>query len=240
MIRIKDLSVSYDGCNKILDKVTLMIEEEGIIGIIGPNGAGKSTLMKAMLGLIPYKGELAIDNKCQQPSQQVAYVEQRSQFDLQFPITVEECVLLGTYGRLGLFHAVTAKERDLASHYLQEVGLEDYAQEPIKSLSGGQFQRMLLVRCLIQEQNYLFLDEPFVGIDSVSEAIIVSLLKKLANQGKTILIVHHDLSKVKDYFDQLLLLNRGLIAFGPVDEVFNQENLTKTYGENRVMTGGVC
>ncbi|CAM4124672.1 manganese ABC transporter ATP-binding protein [Streptococcus penaeicida] len=239
MIRTKDLSVSYDGCNKILDKVNLSIDETGIIGIIGPNGAGKSTLMKAMLGLIPYKGELAIDNDSQQISQQVAYVEQRSQFDLQFPITVEECVLLGTYGRLGLFHVATTNERALAARYLQEVGLEDYSQKPIKALSGGQFQRMLLARCLIQEQNYLFLDEPFVGIDSVSEAIIVSLLKKLANQGKTILIVHHDLSKVKDYFDQLLLLNRGLIAFGPVEEVFNQANLTKTYGENRVMTGGV-
>lgn len=239
MIRIKDLSVSYDGNKKILDKINLIIEGAGIIGIIGPNGAGKSSLMKAMLGLISYKGELAFDINSQKPSQQVAYVEQRSQFDLQFPITVEECVLLGTYGRLGLFHTVTPKEKVLAARYLQEVGLEDYAQEPIKALSGGQFQRMLLARCLIQEQNYLFLDEPFVGIDSVSEAIIVSLLKKLAYQGKTILIVHHDLSKVKDYFDQLLLLNRGLIAYGPVEEVFNQANLAITYGEHMVVTGGV-
>ncbi|MBA2795421.1 metal ABC transporter ATP-binding protein [Streptococcus porcinus] len=238
MIEIKDLKVSYDGNKTVLSNVDLHISEPGIIGIIGPNGAGKSTLMKAILGLVDYDGKIIINHDLSSAYKAIAYVEQRSQIDFNFPITVEECVLLGTYGKLGLFKNVKSKEKEMAQKVLEDVGLTDYAKKPIKALSGGQFQRMLLARCLIQDQEYLFLDEPFVGIDSLSETIIVDLLKKLKSQGRTILIVHHDLSKVEDYFDQVLLINGQIIAFGSVSDVFTIDNLSKTYGNELIVKGG--
>lgn len=236
MISVKELNVSYHD-KKILDNLSFTIASAGIIGILGPNGAGKSTLMKAMLGLIKFSGEVTICEKNYPQKQAVAYMEQRSVIDVNFPITVAECVALGTYGRLGLCHRVNKMEEGKVNHYLKQVGLASYANQPISGLSGGQFQRMLLARCLIQETDYLFLDEPFVGIDSVSECIIIRLLKDLKNSGKTIVIVHHDLSKVVEYFDQILLLNQTIKAFGSVEQVFKPEFLEETYGQTIVVKG---
>lgn len=235
MIAIKNLNVLYLGKIDALKDISLTIEEGGIIGIIGPNGAGKSTFMKAILGLIPYSGQIELPSGNNQPKQSlISYVEQRSHIDFNFPITVSECVLLGTYGKLGLFKKVGRSEKAKVTHYLEKVGLVDFADRPIKSLSGGQFQRMLLARCLIQETQFLFLDEPFVGIDSLSELIITDLLKELAKEGKTVLIVHHDLSKVEKYFDRIMLLNKQLVAYGPVEEVFTVEALEKAYGNHLI------
>ncbi|MGT2933258.1 metal ABC transporter ATP-binding protein [Streptococcus catagoni] len=236
MISVKNLSVAYDNNYLALDNCSLTLKEPGIIGIVGPNGAGKSTLMKALLNLVDHQGSVNIGHKkSKNLGNLVAYVEQRSLIDYNFPITVKECVSLGTYTKLGLFRRVGKKEYEKVHFYLKEVGLEDFANRPIKSLSGGQFQRMLVARCLIQETDYIFLDEPFVGIDSVSESIIVDLLKELKKAGKIILVVHHDLSKVSQYFDQLILLNRELKAYGPVEEVFTVDNLTETYGKDLIV-----
>lgn len=239
MIKTTQLSVSYQGQEISLKDVNLSLEGPGIIGIIGPNGAGKSTLIKALLNLVDYSGGVTIGKRDgKNLGSTVAYVEQRSQVDFHFPITVKECLALGTYARLGLFHRLTSKESAKVLDYLTKVGLSDYADAPINALSGGQFQRMLLARCLIQETDYIFLDEPFVGIDSVSESIILDLLKELQSQGKTILVVHHDLSKVEYYFDRVILLNKQVIAYGPVKEVFTIDNLSKTYGEDLIVKGG--
>lgn len=240
MIVTQNLSVSYNGNVKALDNISLQIKGPAIVGIIGPNGAGKSTLMKAMLNLLDYGGQVTVDQKDgRRLGHTIAYVEQRSMIDYNFPITVKECVLLGTYTRLGLFRRVGKKEYDQVDQLLEQVGLAGFGNRPIKSLSGGQFQRMLVARCLIQESDYIFLDEPFVGIDSVSEKIIIDLLKDLKKAGKTILIVHHDLSKVEHYFDELVVLNKELIAYGPVDEVFTVETLSKVYGDHLFLGKGI-
>lgn len=235
MITVNNLSVSYPGKIEALQDISLSLPGGGITGIIGPNGAGKSTLMKAILGLINYSGQVKIDTAdANSKATAIAYVEQRSSIDLNFPITVSECVLLGTYGKLGFFKKISKEDREKVSHYLEKVGLLEFEHRPIKSLSGGQFQRMLLARCLIQEKDYLFLDEPFAGIDSLSESIIIDLLKKLASKGKTILIVHHDLSKVDYYFDRVILLNKKLVTYGKVTDVFNPKYLEEAYGHMMV------
>lgn len=238
MLVTENLSVAYDGDKCVLKNVTLNLTDPGIYGIIGPNGAGKSTFVKALLNLIPYQGRVLINkNQEQAAKHQVAYVEQRSQIDFNFPITVRECVSLGTFSELAIGRRLGKRQYDKVDHYLKEVGLSDYANHSIKALSGGQFQRMLVARCLVQEKDYIFLDEPFVGIDSVSEAIIVQLLKKLKDEGKMILVVHHDLSKVDKYFDQLIMLNQTLIAHGQVSDVFTASNLSKTYGDELIVYG---
>ena len=232
MIKIEHLNVFYSE-NKALTDVQLKLESGGIIGMIGPNGAGKSTLIKAILNIIPYSGKVLIEGKeSKNFLKNIAYVEQKSNIDLTFPITVKECVSLGTYTGLKLFQKVGSKEWLRVAQALKKVNLSEYANRQIGELSGGQFQRVLLARCLVQEADYIFLDEPFVGIDSISEKIIMDILQDLKHQGKTILIVHHDLSKVKEYFDDIIILNRELIAYGPINENFSQKNLKKAYGDN--------
>jgi iron/zinc/copper transport system ATP-binding protein len=232
MIKIEHLNVFYSE-NKALTDVQLKLESGGIIGMIGPNGAGKSTLIKAILNIIPYSGEVLIEGKeSKKFLKNIAYVEQKSNIDLTFPITVKECVSLGTYTGLKLFQKVGSKEWLRVAQALEKVNLSEYANRQIGELSGGQFQRVLLARCLVQEADYIFLDEPFVGIDSVSEKIIMDILQYLKEQGKLILIVHHDLSKVKVYFDELIILNKEIIAYGKVKESFTHENLKKAYGDN--------
>ncbi|AGV73262.1 anchored repeat-type ABC transporter, ATP-binding subunit [Lactococcus cremoris] len=232
MIKIEHLNVFYSE-NKALTDVQLKLESGGIIGMIGPNGAGKSTLIKAILNIIPYSGKVLIEGKeSKKFLKNIAYVEQKSNIDLTFPITVKECVSLGTYTGLKLFQKVGSKEWLRVAQALEKVNLSEYADRQIGELSGGQFQRVLLARCLVQEADYIFLDEPFVGIDSVSEKIIMDILQDLKEQGKLILIVHHDLSKVKVYFDELIILNKEIIAYGKVKESFTHENLKKAYGDN--------
>lgn len=232
MIRIKQLGVSYDRHHPILQDISLAMIGPSITGIIGPNGAGKSTFMKAVLGLIDHSGSVEFLDQTGKPHQQaIAYVEQRSQIDFDFPITVKECVSLGLYKKIGLFRRVGKKDWAKVSEALEKVGLSDFEEAAIKHLSGGQFQRMLLARCLVQDADYIFLDEPFVGIDSISEQVIIRLLKELKEAGKTILIVHHDLSKVQEYFDHTLILNKELIAYGPVGEAFTSRSLKKAYGD---------
>lgn len=232
MIKIEHLNVFYSE-NKALTDVQLNLESGGIIGMIGPNGAGKSTLIKAILNIIPYSGKVLIEGKeSKKFLKNIAYVEQKSNIDLTFPITVKECVSLGTYTGLKLFQKVGSKEWLRVAQALEKVNLSEYTNRQIGELSGGQFQRVLLARCLVQEADYIFLDEPFVGIDSVSEKIIMDILQDLKEQGKLILIVHHDLSKVKVYFDELIILNKEIIAYGKVKESFTHENLKKAYGDN--------
>ena len=238
MIRIENLSVSYKETLALKD-ISLVLQGPTITGIIGPNGAGKSTLLKSMLGIIPHEGHTFIDDKEMNKSlKKVAYVEQKIHIDYNFPIKVKECVSLGLYPSIPLFHTLKASHWKKVAEALEIVGLSDYADRQISQLSGGQFQRVLIARCLVQDADYILLDEPFVGIDSVSEEIIMNTLRDLKKSGKTVLIVHHDLGKVAHYFDQVLLLNKELIAFGPTKETFTQANLKQAYGNRLFFNGG--
>ena len=238
MIEMKNLSVSYQG-QLALEPTSLTIKGPTITGIIGPNGAGKSTLIKGMLGIVESEGQTFLDRKpMKQELSKIAYVEQKIHIDYNFPIKVKECVSLGLYPKIKLFQRLKASDWEKVARALKIVGLEDFAERQISQLSGGQFQRVLIARCLVQEAKYIFLDEPFVGIDSVSEEIIMKTLRQLRKAGKTILIVHHDLSKVVAYFDQVLLLNKKVVAFGSTESTFTKENMQKTYGSQLFMNGG--
>lgn len=238
MIRIENLSVSYKETLALKD-ISLVLQGPTITGIIGPNGAGKSTLLKGMLGIIPHQGQAFLDDKEVKKSlHRIAYVEQKINIDYNFPIKVKECVSLGLFPSIPLFRSLKAKHWKKVKEALEIVGLADYAERQISQLSGGQFQRVLIARCLVQEADYILLDEPFVGIDSVSEEIIMNTLRDLKKAGKTVLIVHHDLSKVPHYFDQVLLVNREVIAFGPIKETFTEANLKEAYGNRLFFNGG--
>ena len=238
MIEIENLTVTYKD-TPALDNINVTLSKSKIIGIVGPNGAGKSTLIKAVLNIIPSKGIIKIDDKLSKDQLgSVAYVEQKINIDYNFPIKVRECVSLGIYPKIGLFKNLNKSDWQKVDEALKLVGLEEFSNRQISELSGGQFQRVLIARCLVQEAKYIFLDEPFIGIDSVSEEIIMNTLRKLRDNGHTILIVHHDLRKVHAYFDEVLLLNKKLISYGSTKETFTRENLTNTYGTDLFFMGG--
>ncbi|WP_239255297.1 metal ABC transporter ATP-binding protein [Listeria ilorinensis] len=233
MITCKNVQVIYQNNGTALDDICFSLKGPTITGVIGPNGAGKSTLLKAILAITPHTGEISINGQpAKKQLKQIAYVEQKSAVDFTFPITVKECVSLGTYPEVGLFKTLKRKNWADVELALRTVRMEEFANRQISELSGGQFQRVLLARCLVQKADYIFLDEPFVGIDAISEQIIMETLRRLKNAGKTILIVHHDLSKVREYFDQLIILNKRLVASGRTNHVFQKEALVRAYGEN--------
>ncbi len=239
MIQIENINVSYQQ-TLALDNITLNLEGPSITGIIGPNGAGKSTLIKALIGIIPHSGKILFNKQpIRQQLNRISYVAQKADIDFNFPITVRECISLGLYPKTKFFKRLSKSDWSKVTDALTLLGLNDLAHRQISQLSGGQFQRVLIARCLVQEADIILLDEPFVGIDSVSEDIIMQTLQTLKQEGKTILIVHHDLSKVPAYFDQVLLLHRKLIAFGKTEETFTKENLHAAYGHELFIGGGV-
>lgn len=229
-ITVNNLYVSYHG-NEVLKNISFSFDSGKLIGIIGPNGAGKSTLMKAMLNLIPKdSGDVIFNNESlQNIRKHIAYVPQRNDIDWDFPITVLDTVLLGTFPKLGLFRRPKKEDKQNAIDCLRQVGMDKYRDRHISELSGGQQQRVFLARALAQKANYLFLDEPFVGIDVASEEMIINLLKQLRDKGKSVFVVHHDLSKVDRYFNELILINRELIEIGSVQHVIKPEIITKAY-----------
>ena len=228
-INIQDLSVSYHG-KPALRTINIAILPGSLVGIIGPNGAGKSTFIKALLDLIPKdNGSVRIFGKTFSEQRQLAYVPQRNNIDWDFPINVLETVLLGTYPSLGIFKRPKKADKARALACLKKVGMEDYHDRQIGELSGGQQQRVFLARALVQEPEILLLDEPFVGIDILSEENMMNILRDLKSAGKTILVVHHDLSKVDTYFEQLLVLNKKQIGYGDVKEVVRNGVINQAY-----------
>lgn len=199
---------------------------------MGPNGAGKTTLIKAALGLVPLaSGKVEIYGRSyEQQRHLVGYVPQRESVDWDFPVTVRDVVLMGTYGQLGWFRRPGKKEREIADRCIHQVGISKLANRQIRQLSGGQQQRVFLARALAQDAQLYFLDEPFAGVDAATEAAIFELLQEMRSNNKTVLVVHHDLQTVQDYFDYVILLNMRLIACGPVESTFTNENLQMTYG----------
>ena len=231
ILDVHDLTVAYHR-KPVLWDFDLVLNEPHLACIVGPNGAGKSTLIKAILGLVPAaSGSVKLFGRpLQEQRRRVGYVPQRESVDWDFPISVFEVVLMGTYARLGWFRRPGRKERAKAQECLERVGLGPLARQQIGQLSGGQQQRTFLARALAQDADIYFMDEPLAGVDATTERVIVSLLKELRDRGKTVIVVHHDLRTVTQYFDYVILLNMRLVASGPTEQVFTPENLRKTYG----------
>lgn len=230
-IHINHVSVQYRAV-QALEDVTMVVQPGTLTGLIGPNGAGKSTLLKAMMGLVPttegavlYGAESMADQR-----HRIAYVPQRSQIDWLYPATVWDVVMMGRVRQTGLFRRFSAVSRRKAAAALERVGMADFRQRPIGQLSGGQQQRVFLARSLAQEADIFCFDEPFVGVDQKTEAILFQIFRDLASHGKIVLVVNHDLGESITHFDQLILLNRSLIAVGPRQQVLNRDNLTRAYG----------
>jgi manganese/zinc/iron transport system ATP- binding protein len=230
-LEIHDMTVAYHR-KPVLWDIDLVVPEGQLIGIVGPNGAGKSTLIKAVLGLVPLaSGKIEIYGKPYAEQRHlVGYVPQRETVDWDFPVTALDVVMMGTYGSLGWFRRPGIKERRQAEKCLEQVGMTDFANRQIRQLSGGQQQRVFLARALVQDAQIYFMDEPFSGVDAATEQAIVSLLQSLRAQGRTVLVVHHELQTVRDYFDYVILLNMRLVAAGPTATTFTTENLQRTYG----------
>ena len=229
-LEFHDVTVAY-GRRPVLWNVDLTVPGACLFGIIGPNGAGKSTLLKAALGLVPLAGgEVRIlGAPLEQVRGRVGYVPQRESVDWDFPVTVTDVVLMGTYARLGWLRRPGPRERSLAAECLDRVGLSDVADRQIGRLSGGQQQRVFLARALAQQADVYFLDEPMAGVDARSQERIFRVLSDLRAEGRLVVIVHHDLRSVAEWFDAVALIDMRLVATGPVAEVLTPENLRRTY-----------
>lgn len=230
-IEIHDVTVAYDR-KPVLWDIDLEIPAGKVVGVLGPNGAGKSTLLKAVMGLVPLaSGAVRLwGEPLEKNRRRLAYVPQRESVDWDFPTNVLDVVMMGRYGKLGLFRRPGKHDRQIAMQALEKVGMANYAQRQISQLSGGQQQRVFVARALAQDADLYLMDEPLAGVDAATERAIVTLLHDLRAQGKTVVAVHHDLQTVPEYFDWLVLLNLRLIAKGPTEEVFTKEKLSQTYG----------
>jgi len=236
VLDVHDVTVAY-GRQPVLWDVDWTLREPALVAIVGPNGAGKSTLLKAILGLVPLlTGHVRIFGEpVERVRRRLAYVPQRESVDWDFPATVFDVVLMGTYRRLGWFRRPGRAERQLAQQCLERLGLNGLERRQIGELSGGQQQRVFLARALAQQAELYLMDEPLAGVDAATERIVLNLLQELRHQGRTLIVVHHDLRTVPEWFEQVVLLNTRIIASGPTQEVFTPENLSKTYGGRLVI-----
>ncbi len=230
-LAIHDLTVAYHR-KPVLWDIELNIPEGKLVGIVGPNGAGKSTLLKACLDLVPRTSGWAhiYGVPYRKARHRVAYVPQRESVDWDFPVTALDVVAMGAYRRLGWFRRVSKAETARATEALAQVGIAHLAGRQISQLSGGQQQRVFLARALMQDADLYLMDEPFAAVDAATQQAIVELLRRLSSEGKTCLVVHHDLATVTTYFDWIVLINMRIVAAGPTAETFTRENLQKTYG----------
>ena len=230
-LSISDLTVAYHRKPVIWD-VGFEIPPGSLVGIVGPNGSGKTTLLKSSMDLIPRaSGRIEVFGKSYQKNRhRVGYVPQRESVDWDFPVDALDVVTMGLYSEIGWCRPVRKKHRQAAMQALERVGIADLAGRQISQLSGGQQQRTFLARALVQDSDLYLMDEPFSAVDAATERAIVEILRGMKDNGKTAVVIHHDLQTVPDYFDYVLLLNMRVVAFGPVQDVFTQENLIKTYG----------
>ncbi len=230
-LAVRALTAAYRGTPALWD-VTFTVSPGQLVGIVGPNGAGKSTLLKVAMGLLrPVAGTVEVFGRPAGSTRGlVGYLPQRASVDWDFPTTVGDVVQMGTYGRLGWLRRPGRAQRELAAQCLDRVGLSDLADRQIGELSGGQQQRVFLARALAQDAPLYLADEPFAGVDYLTERAVVDVLRALRERGRTVVVVHHDLGSVSDYFDSVVLLNRDLVAAGPTGRVFTADNIARTYG----------
>ena len=239
-ISICDLTVAYHR-QPVLWNINVDLPAGNLIGVIGPNGAGKSSLIKAVMGLLPpLSGEVKILGKSLERHRHLlGYVPQRGSVDWDFPTNALDVVPMGRYGKIPLFRRPNKQHRRFAMECLAKLNMAEFADRQISQLSGGQQQRVFLARALAQEAQIYLMDEPFAGVDAATEQAIIILLRELKRQGKTIVVVHHDLQSVPDYFDSVLLLNQRLVAFGPTADTFTEEQINTTYGGRLNMLAAV-
>lgn len=235
-LHAEDLTVSYGAMPALWD-IDLDIPPGVMCAIVGPNGAGKSTLLKAALGLVrPVAGHVRfLGRPVARMRGRIGYVPQRHSVDWDFPTTVRDVVEMGLYRRIGWLRRPGSAARARTMDALREVGMQDYAARQISQLSGGQQQRVFIARALVQDAPILILDEPLAGVDATTESVIIALLKRLRGEGRTVIVVHHDLTTVEAYFDWLVMLNVRIIAQGPVRDVYTPENLRAAYGRQLAM-----
>ncbi len=231
VLSVDGLSASYRK-NKVLDDVVFDVSPGTMTSIVGPNGAGKSTLLKTILELHPLlAGKISFfGSSYQKVKSRIGYVPQRGSVDWDFPTNALDVVLMGLYGKIGWLKWPKRSHREKAMEALAEMGMADYASRQISQLSGGQQQRVFLARALVMDADLYFLDEPLAGVDAATERAIMATLNLLKSRGRTVLVVHHDLQTVEDYFDHVLLLNRTVIAHGPTEKTFTESNIYRTYG----------
>ena len=230
-IEVHNLTVAYQR-KPVLWDIDFTLPQGKLIGIVGPNGSGKTTLLKSIMGLVrPSSGYVRIfDRPLAEVRQRISYVPQRESVDWDFPISVKEVVEMGRFRKGKLLGRLKAEDKQIAREALEKVGMGEFAQRQISQLSGGQQQRVFVARALAQQADLYLMDEPFAGVDAASEEAILTLLKEMQALGKTVLIVHHDLQTARQVFDNMVLLNTRLIAEGPVEEVFTEDNLRAAYG----------
>nr|WP_066195258.1 metal ABC transporter ATP-binding protein [Gracilibacillus timonensis] len=238
IIEVEHLSAAYQK-NKVLTDVNFEVEPGTLTSIVGPNGAGKSTLIKTMLALHPsLTGEVSFfGEKFKKAKKKIGYVPQRGSVDWDFPTNALDVVTMGLYGKIGFFRIPTKKDKQKAMESLKKMGMADYATRQISQLSGGQQQRVFLARALVQDADLYFMDEPLAGVDASTEKAIMAILEELKRKGKTVMVVHHDLQTVPEYFDHVLFLNRKVYAHGTVEETFTESNIVNTYGGNMSWLG---
>lgn len=233
-IEIKNMTVAYDA-TPVVWNVTSQFNRGKLTAIIGPNGAGKSTLLNTIVGLIqPISGEAQFNVKnnwqnFKEAQKHIAYVPQKTAVDWDFPATVLDVVVMGRYVHLGWIKRPKKADIQIAKEKLEQVGMLEFQDRQISQLSGGQRQRVFLARALAQEAEIYLLDEPFAGVDIKTERVIITLLRELVQQNKTVVVVHHDLQTVEEYFDEVLLMNKEVVTVGPTKEVFTEENIEETY-----------
>jgi manganese/zinc/iron transport system ATP- binding protein len=239
-LEVHDVTVAFDR-KPVLWNVDLTIPQGKLVGIVGPNGAGKSTLIKAIMGLLPLASGYVklFDQPIDDVRHRISYVPQRESVDWDFPASVMDIVLMGRYGKLGLFKSPRKADKDVAIDCLRKVGMEAFANRQISQLSGGQQQRTFLARALAQQADIYFMDEPFAGVDAATEKAIISLLRTMTDAKKTVIVVHHDLQSVPQYFDWVIMLNTRLVAHGPTSTFFTQDNLQATYGGKMTLLADV-
>ena len=232
MIEFQHVFKSYGRSRNILADINFRVDAGEFVFVSGPSGAGKSTLIKAIMGLIaPTSGYVRIfDKPLNDVRARISYVPQRESVDWNFPASVLDVVMMGTYGKLGLFRRPGKKEKDLAMQCLEQVGMTGFVTRQISELSGGQQQRVFIARALAQQADLYLMDEPFAGVDMATETAIFQLLKEMADSGKTVLVVHHDIHSAMNFFDWVIMLNLHLVASGPKESVITEDLLRKTYG----------
>jgi hypothetical protein len=235
IIKVEDLTVAYED-KPVLWDIELEVKKGVLMAVVGPNGAGKSTLIKTMLDLIkPITGEVRFyGEKYSKVRDRIAYVPQRGSVDWDFPTTVFDVVEMGRYGKVGWLKRVGKIDKEKTREAIKMVEMEEFSDRQISQLSGGQQQRVFLARALVQEADIYFMDEPFQGVDNKTEKSIIKILKKLRDENKTVIVVHHDLQTVKEYFDYVTFINVSVVASGPVEEIFTPENIEKTYKNKKL------
>ena len=233
ILEVRDLTVTYDN-KPALWNADFGIPKGRMVGLVGPNGAGKSTLLKSVMGLIPKSSGYVkfFNDNLDSVRKKIAYIPQKESVDWDFPATVFDIVEMGRYGNKSLFKRLNKNDKKIAREALAKVKMLEFADRHISELSGGQQQRVFIARALAQEADIYLMDEPFAGVDMASEKTIITILDQLQNEGKTIFVVHHNLQTAMEYFDWMILINKSIVASGPIEDVFTPELLQKTYDGN--------